>query len=68
LYDQNQEPLDNLSSNKKDASCCWQFLFLLKTFSLAVLKPRNIKTLLYRLSTVAMVIYYYYTVEKIKYE
>jgi hypothetical protein len=35
---------------------------------MAAFKIRNIKTLLYRLSTVAIVIFYYYVVEDISYE
>lgn len=60
--------MGDFSMGKKDASCLWQMLFLVKTLTLSVFKPRNIKTLLYRLTTVAMVVYYYYTVEKINYE
>lgn len=49
-------------------SCIWQFIYIIKSLILSVLKIRNIKTLLYRLGTVAIVCYYYYAVEKINYD
>lgn len=43
-------------------------MFICRTIFWAIFKPRNMKTLLYRFSTIAMVCYYYIMVEKIDYK
>lgn len=52
-------------NNNKVLANIW---FLLKSIFLMVLKIRNIKTLFYRICTVAMVCVHYFVVEKIKIE